>query len=131
MQISKEEIDAVKRAHDLRTVIESYGIALKKKGGNYVSLCPFHEETTPSFTVNPKTSLYHCFGCNAAGDMIGFVCKTEGIGFREAMERLGNGSRQRSAISRKTMTTAQGVPVNRQRITDNRQRRALPACASG
>jgi DNA primase catalytic core len=92
MKISKEVIEAIKREHDLREVIESYGIKLRKKGGNFVGLCPFHHEKTPSFTVNPKTSLYHCFGCNAGGDVIGFVCKKEGIGFREAVQKLsGNG----------------------------------------
>ncbi|MEW6585372.1 MAG: CHC2 zinc finger domain-containing protein, partial [Nitrospirota bacterium] len=88
MQISKKEIEAVKRSHDLAAVIESYGVKLTKKGSNYVGLCPFHKEKTPSFTVNPKTNLYHCFGCNAGGDVIGFVTKKEGIGFREAMEQL-------------------------------------------
>ncbi|MBI5194566.1 MAG: toprim domain-containing protein, partial [Nitrospirae bacterium] len=88
MQISKKEIEAVKRSHDLVSVVESHGIKLRKKGSNYVGLCPFHEEKTPSFTVNPKTNLYHCFGCNAGGDVIGFVTKKEGIGFREAYERL-------------------------------------------
>jgi DNA primase len=88
MRISKEEMEAAKRGQDLRAVIESYGGKLKKKGANYVGLCPFHEEKTPSFTVNPKTNLWHCFGCNAGGDVIGFVCKKEGIGFREAMEKL-------------------------------------------
>ena len=93
MLIDKEEIDAIKRVHDLKEIVQSYGISLKKKGTNFVGLCPFHEEKTPSFTVNPKTNLYHCFGCNAGGDVIGFVCKQEGIGFREAMTKLsGNGS---------------------------------------
>jgi DNA primase len=92
MRVSKEVIESIKREHDLREVIESYGVKLKKKGSNFVGLCPFHEEKTPSFTVNPKTSLYHCFGCNAGGDVIGFICKKEGIGFREAVEKLsGNG----------------------------------------
>ena len=54
MKIAKEEIEAIKQAHDLKAVIESYGVKLKKKGSNYVGLCPFHEEKTPSFTVNPK-----------------------------------------------------------------------------
>ncbi len=96
MQISKEKIESVKRSHDLVTVVESHGIKLTKKGSNYVGLCPFHKEKTPSFTVNPKTNLYHCFGCNAGGDVIGFVTKKEGIGFREAIERLrgkGQGAR--------------------------------------
>jgi DNA primase len=88
MKIAKEEIERIKQAHDLRAVIESYGIALKKKGSNYVGLCPFHKEKTPSFTVNPKTNLYHCFGCNAGGDVIGFICKKDNITFREAIEKL-------------------------------------------
>lgn len=106
MRISKADIEAIKRSHDLMTVVSSYGVSLKKKGSNYVGLCPFHKEKTPSFTVNPKTNLYHCFGCNAGGDVIGFVTKQEGIGFREAFNRLsknGNGkkknSSQHSAIS--------------------------------
>ena len=95
MRISKEAIDEIKRAYDLKEVVESHGIKLRKKGSNYVGLCPFHTEKTPSFTVNPKTNLYHCFGCNAGGDVIGFVCKTENIGFRQAMEKLsGNGNKR-------------------------------------
>lgn len=75
MRISKEEIESIKRAHDLKEVIEPYGVKLKKKGGNDVGLCPFHEEKTPFFTLNSKINLYHCFGCNAGADVIGFVCK--------------------------------------------------------
>jgi DNA primase catalytic core len=88
MKISKEEIEKVKQSHDLKAVVEAYGVPLKKKGANYVGLCPFHKEKTPSFTVNPKTSLYHCFGCDAGGDVIGFVCKMDNISFREAVDKL-------------------------------------------
>jgi len=88
MRVSKEEIESIKQAHDLKAVIESYGVTLKKKGSNYVGLCPFHKEKTPSFTVNPKTNLYHCFGCDAGGDVIGFICKKDDISFREAVEKL-------------------------------------------
>ena len=83
MEISKERIEAIKKAHDLTDVVASYGIKVHKKGTNYAALCPFDEEKTPSFIINPKTRLYHCFGCNAAGDVIGFVSKMEGIGFRQ------------------------------------------------
>jgi DNA primase len=88
MRIDNEEIATIKRTHDLIDVVRSYGVTLTKKGSNYVGLCPFHEEQTPSFTVNPKTSLYHCFGCGVGGDVIGFICKKEGIGFKEAVEKL-------------------------------------------
>ena len=88
MKIAKEEIERIKQAHDLKAVIESYGVTLKKKGANYVGLCPFHKEKAPSFTVNPKTNLYHCFGCNEGGDVIGFICKKDGISFREAVDKL-------------------------------------------
>ncbi len=88
MKIAKEEIERIKQAHDLKAVIESYGVTLRKKGSNYVGLCPFHKEKAPSFTVNPKTNLYHCFGCDAGGDVIGFICKKEGVSFREAIEKL-------------------------------------------
>ena len=57
MRVSKEEIEKIKQTYDLKAVIESYGVTLKKKGANYVGLCPFHKEKTPSFTVNPKTNL--------------------------------------------------------------------------
>jgi DNA primase catalytic core len=92
MRITKEAIDLVKRSADLVEVVESHGVRLKKKGQNYVGLCPFHKEKTPSFTVNPKTNLWHCFGCRAGGDVIGFVCKADGIQFKEAMAKL-NGNR--------------------------------------
>ncbi len=109
MRISNAEIEAIKRGHELKAVIESYGVRLKKKGSNYVGLCPFHKEKTPSFTVNPKTSLYHCFGCNAGGDVIGFICKQEGVGFREAYEKL---SRQNTVVSKEGKTNGKGNGKN-------------------
>jgi len=105
LNISKADIEAIKREYDLKTLIESYGVSLKKKGSNYVGLCPFHKEKTPSFTVNPKTNLYHCFGCNAGGDVIGFVTKQEGIGFREAFVKL---SSQNPVVSRQGKTKDKG-----------------------
>ena len=91
MLINREELAAIKRA-DLRAVVESGGVVLKRKGTNWVGLCPFHDEKTPSFTVNPKTNLWHCFGCGAGGDAIGFLTKKDGLGFREAVEKLRGGN---------------------------------------
>lgn len=123
MNISKKDIDAVKRSHDLMTVVSSYGVKLSKKGSNYVGLCPFHKEKTPSFTVNPKTNLYHCFGCNAGGDVIGFITKQENIGFREAFEKLsgnGNGKNGKKPQPKKAPSFLTAAPVqaivNRSRL---------------
>src|SRR5262245_24378264 len=64
-------------------------VALKRRSGaEHAGLCPFHNEKTPSFTVNDKKGFYHCFGCGAHGDAVGFVMKTEGLSCPEAVEKL-------------------------------------------
>src|SRR5262252_7523428 len=64
-------------------------VALKRhSGAEYKGLCPFHNEKTPSFTVNDKKGFFHCFGCGAHGDAVGFTMKTEGLSFPEAVEKL-------------------------------------------
>jgi DNA primase len=63
-------------------------VRLQKRGRDFVGLCPFHNEKTPSFTVNEEKGFFHCFGCGAHGDAITFVMRTEGSTFPEAVERL-------------------------------------------
>ena len=63
-------------------------VRLTKRGREYVGLCPFHNEKTPSFNVVEDKGFFHCFGCGAHGDVIGFVMQTGGLGFREAVESL-------------------------------------------
>ena len=64
-------------------------VALKRRSGaEYAALCPFHNEKTPSFTVNDKKGIFHCFGCGTHGDAIGFIMKTEGLSFPESVEKL-------------------------------------------
>ncbi len=63
-------------------------ISIKRAGREYHALCPFHKEKTPSFTINDEKGFFHCFGCGAHGDVIGFVMDYEHIGYREAVERL-------------------------------------------
>lgn len=65
-------------------------VRLVRKGREYVGLCPFHNEKTPSFGVVEEKGFYHCFGCGAHGDLFTFVMETEGLGFREALERLAD-----------------------------------------
>ncbi|HSR71384.1 MAG TPA: DNA primase [Kiloniellales bacterium] len=65
-------------------------VRLVKRGREHSGLCPFHNEKTPSFTVSEDKGFYHCFGCGAHGDAIGFVMRTEGLAFPEAVERLAS-----------------------------------------
>src|ERR1700752_4387868 len=64
-------------------------VRLTRKGrGEATGLCPFHNEKTPSFTVSEDKGFFHCFGCGAHGDVVGFVMRSEGLPFPEAVERL-------------------------------------------
>ncbi|MDC0864473.1 DNA primase [Rickettsiaceae bacterium] len=63
-------------------------VALTKKGGEHLGICPFHSEKTPSFTVNDAKRFYHCFGCSAHGDVIRFVSETSGISYKEAAIKI-------------------------------------------
>ena len=63
-------------------------VKLVQRGREHSGLCPFHNEKTPSFTVNEEKGFYHCFGCGAHGDVIGFVMRMEGSSFPEVVERL-------------------------------------------
>ncbi|MGH9366293.1 MAG: CHC2 zinc finger domain-containing protein, partial [Thermoanaerobaculia bacterium] len=62
MYVSKEEIERVRRQHDLVEVIRSRGVALTRRGRNWVGLCPFHSDREPSLVVNPDKQLWNCFG---------------------------------------------------------------------
>ena len=86
--IDQDEIDAIKKGVDLVPFMKACGIELKQVGGNYRGFCPFHEDSTPSLTVNPKENLWNCFGCDKGGDNIRFVQLFDGISFNEAVERL-------------------------------------------
>jgi DNA primase len=87
--ISPDSVERVKQAADIVEVI-SVHTDLRRQGARYVGLCPFHEERTPSFSVEPQEKLYHCFGCGVGGDVIKFVEEKEGLGFAEAVEMLAD-----------------------------------------
>ncbi len=87
MGIRDDDITKVREATDIVGLI-SERIALKKAGRRFVGLCPFHNEKSPSFSVNAEDGLYYCFGCQEAGDAITFVRKLDGLDFPEAVERL-------------------------------------------
>lgn len=87
MQISPDKIAEVLERIDIVELI-SRNVKLRRTGGNYVGLCPFHAEKTGSFNVNPQRRFFKCFGCDAAGDAISFVRKMQGISFIEAVRQL-------------------------------------------
>src|SRR6267154_2590320 len=79
--------EQVRAANDIVDVIGSF-LPLKRAGANFVALCPFHREKTPSFHVNPRLQIFHCFGCHKGGDVFAFVKEFESIDFPEAVRRL-------------------------------------------
>ncbi|MDQ3373884.1 MAG: DNA primase [Acidobacteriota bacterium] len=80
-------IDDLKNRADLVRIIEPYA-PLKKKGANWMGCCPFHQEKTPSFSVNPSKGFYKCFGCGKGGSAYNFVMEIEGLNFPEAIKRV-------------------------------------------
>src|SRR5215469_9460207 len=84
---SQATLERIRAASDIVDVIGSY-LPLKRAGANFLALCPFHKEKTPSFNVNPHRQIFHCFGCHKGGDVFTFVREYENIGFMDAVRRL-------------------------------------------
>ena len=82
------DIVALKAKTDIVATISRY-VSLRRRGVEYVGHCPFHDERTPSFSVSPKHGFYHCFGCGAHGDVVGFLQAHLGLDFRAACTALG------------------------------------------
>ncbi|MGH2719204.1 MAG: DNA primase [Actinomycetota bacterium] len=89
MAIVDEDVAELRERADLVEVISGY-TQLRKAGHLFKGLCPFHQEKTPSFSVDPAKRLYHCFGCGAGGDVFTFLKDVEGLSFPEAAERLAS-----------------------------------------
>jgi DNA primase len=86
-RFSEESKQRVREAADIVEIVSAY-TDLRQRGKDWWGLCPFHDENSPSFKVNPLDKLYYCFGCEAKGDVFGFVQEKEGVGFPEAVELL-------------------------------------------
>ena len=82
-----EFLDRLRSESDIVTVISDY-VSLKKKGRNYWGCCPFHQENTPSFSVNPEKGFFYCFGCQSGGNVFSFLMKLENIAFMDAVRLL-------------------------------------------
>lgn len=89
MPIPDQKIEEVRTAADLVEVAEDY-VQLKQSGSRYMGLCPFHNEDTPSFSIDPDANLYYCFGCGNGGDVFKFLQEIEGVGFLESVRILAD-----------------------------------------
>ena len=89
MAIPQNFIQELLARADVVDIVGRY-VQLKKGGANYLGLCPFHGEKTPSFTVSPAKQFYHCFGCGKNGNAIGFLMDYAGMNFVEAVKDLAN-----------------------------------------
>lgn len=87
MRFEESFIDELRQRADLVRIIEPYA-PLKKKGANWMGCCPFHQEKTPSFSVNPAKGFYKCFGCGKGGNAFSFVMEIEGLTFPEAIKKV-------------------------------------------
>jgi len=109
-RIKDDSVREVVAAADMVEVV-SGRTALRKAGARYTGRCPFHEERTPSFSVNPGSKLYHCFGCGKGGDVITFVRETENLDFAEAVEWLA----ERFRVQLQYEETSPQLEASRQR----------------
>ena len=87
-RFTRSSVEAVRDAVDMVDLVAARTELRRAGARSYVGICPFHEERSPSFSVEPVEKLYHCFGCQAGGDAFRFVQETEGVGFSEAVELL-------------------------------------------
>ncbi len=85
--IRAEDVATVKERSSLEDVVREH-VTLRRSGSSLVGLCPFHDEKSPSFNINPTNGYYHCYGCGEGGDVISFVQKVEHLTFSDAVERL-------------------------------------------
>ena len=102
-RLSMRQSDEVRAAADIVKIVGDY-VKLQKRGVNFVGLCPFHQEKTPSFAVHPTKQIFHCFGCGVGGDVFKFVMLIEHLTFPEALERVAEkvGVRLRERANRET-----------------------------
>ena len=84
--------EQIRAASDIVDIVGSY-VPLKRAGANFVALCPFHKEKSPSFNVNPQRQTFHCFGCGKGGDVFNFIKEIENVEFMDAVRRLAERAR--------------------------------------
>ncbi|MFI5299024.1 MAG: DNA primase [Polyangiales bacterium] len=113
----RSQIDQVRDRTDLVAIVRET-VKLQQRGRSWTGLCPFHQEKSPSFSVNPERGLFYCFGCKASGDVFKFVELTEGLSFRETLEKLA----ERAGIT--LVDDRQGAGPGRDKAEEQRARKA-------
>lgn len=108
--IPQTVLEEIRINNDIVTVISSY-FNLQKSGVNFKTLCPFHKEKTPSFTVNPQRQIYHCFGCDTGGDVFKFVMEYEKVDFVTAVKMLAQRAGIRITLEKGTDSAAERKDV--------------------
>ncbi len=111
MRISENKIEEIRSAANIVDVVSEF-IPLKKRGKNFLGLCPFHNEKTPSFTVSEEKQIFHCFGCHAGGNVFKFLMDYEKISFVESVQEIA----QRCGISLEFDEASQSEKQSEQEI---------------
>ena len=107
VRYSDELIEEIKSRNDIVDVISQY-VILKRSGRNFMGLCPFHKEKSPSFCVSPDKQIFHCFGCGVGGNVIHFTSKIENVGFRDSLELLA----ERAGVELPTLQSEEDNKLN-------------------
>ena len=107
--IDRSTIDRIIDAADIVEVIQDF-VLLKKRGANYLGLCPFHNEKTPSFTVSPSKGIFKCFGCGKAGNSVNFIMEHERLSYPEALRFLA--AKYHIDVVEREMTPEEGARQN-------------------
>jgi len=89
MRIPESKIEEVRTSASVVDVVSEF-VQLRKRGKNYIGLCPFHNEKTPSFTVSEEKQIFHCFGCHTGGNVFKFLMEFQKISFVEAVQHLAD-----------------------------------------
>ena len=92
VRYSEELIEEIRNRNDIVDIISQY-VILKRSGRNFLGLCPFHKEKSPSFCVSPDKQIFHCFGCGVGGNVFHFIQKIENVNFKESVEMLAERAR--------------------------------------